>query len=241
MPSLPASTAFTDSAVTEGGFKTAITNQREFLADLLGTTGTKLTAIRTLGTLANDIDTKSGAYTVVASDMGKLLLCSGTFTVSLTAAATLGDGFSFIVENNGTGVITIDPNSTEQIDGVATKTLAAGDWCVVTCTGTGFNTFGVSSISTSSVQTAIAGSNYDELGTYAILANPTTNTTITIGNNYSGSALRYWGFLSGTGSAGSGTVINGGLGNAPSGTWKAMTRVTGVGGLMSGGLFLRVA
>lgn len=142
MPSLPISTAFTDSAVTEAGFKTAITNQREFLADLLGTTGTKLNAVRTLGTLANDVDVKTGAYTVVAADMGKLLLCSGTFTVSLTAAATLGDGFSFIVENNGTGVITIDPNSTEQIDGAATKTLAAGEWCVVTCTGTGFNTFG---------------------------------------------------------------------------------------------------
>ena len=144
MPSLPISTAFTDSAVTEAGFKTAITNQREFLADLLGTTGTKLTALRTLGTLANDIDTKSSAYTVVAADMGKVLICTGTFTLSLTAAATLGDGFSFVVKNNGTGVITIDPNSTEQIDGASTKTLNAGDWYVVTCTGTTFNTFGYS-------------------------------------------------------------------------------------------------
>lgn len=240
MPSLPASTAFTDSAVTEGGFKTAITNQREFLADLLGTTGTKLNAVRTLGTLANDVDVKTGAYTVIAADMGKLLLCSGTFTVSLSAAATLGDGFSFIIENNGTGVITIDPNSTEQIDGVATKTLAAGDWCVVTCTGTGFNTFGVSSISTSSVQTAISGSNYDELGTYAFALFQTSNTAIVVGNNYSGSSLRYWG-ISTNSATGIGSASSSGSATSMTGTWKAMTRTSALSGNYSGGLFLRVA
>ena len=49
MPSLPASTAFTDSSVTEGGFKTAISDQRAYLAGLLGTDGTTATALSTLG------------------------------------------------------------------------------------------------------------------------------------------------------------------------------------------------
>ena len=49
MTALPASTAFTDSSVTEGGFKTAISDQRAFLAGLLGTDGTTATALATLG------------------------------------------------------------------------------------------------------------------------------------------------------------------------------------------------
>lgn len=36
---LPAATAFTDSAVTEGSFKTQLTNLRAFLAEMLGTVG----------------------------------------------------------------------------------------------------------------------------------------------------------------------------------------------------------
>lgn len=142
MPSLPISTAFTDSAVTEAGFKTAITNQREFLAGLLDTSGNQIDALRKLGVLGSDTSAKSGAYTVVAADRGVTFLCTGTFTLSLTAAATLGDGFTFAVINIGTGTITIDPNSTELIDGASTDSIAAGSWAIVTCTGSAFHTMG---------------------------------------------------------------------------------------------------
>lgn len=142
MATLPLATAFTNSAVTEGDFKTAITDQREFLAGLLGTDGTANTALRTLGSFGNDVSAKSSAYTVLASDRGVVFNCTSTFTLSLTAAATLGDGFTFAVINSGTGVITIDPNSTEQIDGANIKTIAAGSWAIVSCTGTAFITMG---------------------------------------------------------------------------------------------------
>jgi hypothetical protein len=43
------------------------------------------------GSSALTIQNKTGAYTVVAGDLGTIINCtSGTFTVSLTAAATLG-------------------------------------------------------------------------------------------------------------------------------------------------------
>lgn len=142
MATLPLATAFTDSAVTEGDFKTAITDQRTFLADLLGTDGTKDTALRTLGAFGNDVSAKSSNYTVVATDRGVVFNCTSTFTLSLTAAATLGDGFTFAVINSGSGTITIDPNSTEQIDGANTKTIAAGSWAIVSCTGSAFITMG---------------------------------------------------------------------------------------------------
>lgn len=142
MPSLPLATAFTDSAITEAGFKSAITDQREFLAGLLDTSGNQIDALRKLGVLGSDTSAKSGAYTVVAADRGVTFLCTGTFTLSLTAAATLGDGFTFAVINIGTGTITIDPNSTELIDGASTDSIAAGSWAIVTCTGSAFHTMG---------------------------------------------------------------------------------------------------
>lgn len=49
MPALPSSLSFTDSSVTEGGFKTAISDLRGYLAFLLGEDGTKETAQLTLG------------------------------------------------------------------------------------------------------------------------------------------------------------------------------------------------
>lgn len=86
--------------------------------------------------------TKVGAYTVVAGDDGYLIECNGTFTLSLTAAATLGSGFSVAVDNVGAGTITVDPNGSEIIvcPGAATETdttltLAAGERCYLTCNG----------------------------------------------------------------------------------------------------------
>lgn len=49
MPALPATTAWTGAAVTEGQFKTAMGGLRDYLSFLFGEDGTKATAIATLG------------------------------------------------------------------------------------------------------------------------------------------------------------------------------------------------
>ena len=49
MAALPPSTDFTGAAVTEGGFKTAITGLRDYLSGLLGTTGVPADALAALG------------------------------------------------------------------------------------------------------------------------------------------------------------------------------------------------
>lgn len=86
------------------------------------------------------ISNKTGAYTVVAGDLGTIINCtSGTFTVSLTAAATLGSGFNCWVWNTSTtaaDVITIDPNGSETIDGKTTRVLRCGEGFQVVCDGT---------------------------------------------------------------------------------------------------------
>lgn len=91
------------------------------------------------GPLADTLtETKSGAYTLVVSDYGRTLLLSGTWTLSVTAAATLGDGWQVELVNTGTGVITIDPNASETIDGATTMVLTPGERCRIRCSGSAF-------------------------------------------------------------------------------------------------------
>jgi hypothetical protein len=91
---------------------------------------------------ATMVQAKSTSYTVALSDYGTLLNCTSTFTLSLTAAATLGDGFVFGVKNSGTGIITVDPNSTETVDGSTTIKLYPGEGAIFWCNGTAFLTQG---------------------------------------------------------------------------------------------------
>jgi hypothetical protein len=85
---------------------------------------------------------KTSGYTVVDDDFGKLFKCTNTFSLALTAAATLADGFFFSVRNTGSGTITIDPNGSEQIDGATTIALAANEGCDIWCDGAAFYTVG---------------------------------------------------------------------------------------------------
>jgi hypothetical protein len=81
------------------------------------------------------VETKSSAYTLAVSDYGRTLLLSGTWTLSVTAVATLGDGWHVELVNTGTGVITIDPNASETIDGATTMVLTPGERCRIRCSG----------------------------------------------------------------------------------------------------------
>ena len=91
---------------------------------------------------AMPVESKSADYTVVAADRGKMFKFSSAFTLTLTAAATLGSKFYFFYRNVGAGVITIDANASEQIDGQATLTVNPGDSGILSCDGTGWNSIG---------------------------------------------------------------------------------------------------
>ena len=145
MTALPSASSLTGSGITEADFKTQLTNLISYLTGLLDTLGTTISAIQKLGALGNAVLAKGAAYTVVATDRGKLIDCTtGTWTLTLTAAATLGS-FAFAVRNSGSGTITIDPNLSETIDGASTIALAAGESCVVVCDGTKFYSVGKTS------------------------------------------------------------------------------------------------
>jgi hypothetical protein len=88
-------------------------------------------------------------------DMARVIIATGTWTQTLNPCATLGDGWVLEYRNDGTGVITIDPNAAETIDGVSTMQLAPGESCCIYCDGTQLKTIGRTSLSAQN-QTATA-------------------------------------------------------------------------------------
>lgn len=104
--------------------------------NVANTSNEKWTAAQIGGLVRRTI---SAADTVVASDRAKFIeITSGTFTLSFTAAATLADGHWFYVYNSGTGVVTLDPNGAETLDGQTTITLNTGVTRRIFTNGTAF-------------------------------------------------------------------------------------------------------
>ena len=131
MPAIPSIASFTGASVTEGDFKTALSNLHLFLTGLLGTDGTQAAAQAAMGAiLGAGSTTKTASYTVDFTDRGKVIACDGSFTVTLPDAGVVGSGFAVAIANYGGGTITVDPFSAQTIDGAGTKTLSANTMMV---------------------------------------------------------------------------------------------------------------
>jgi hypothetical protein len=112
-----------------------------FAATILDDT-TAAAARATQKILVHAVLTKTATYAVVAADDGKLIDCtSGTFDVDLLAAATAGAGFAIAVKNSGTGIITVDPDSSELIDGISGLVLLPDDEVLVVSDGSAWKSF----------------------------------------------------------------------------------------------------
>ena len=140
MPALPTSADLTSVVATNATMKLTHTQLRDYLAGVLGTDGTIATALASLGALGGQYLLRTTAYSVTGADRGRLIDTTGTWTLSLLAAASAGAGFSFILRNLGVGTITIDPNGSETVDGVTTLAVGPGASGLVICTGTAWLT-----------------------------------------------------------------------------------------------------
>ena len=81
---------------------------------------------------------------LVAADKGTQFLATTTFTQTLDAAATLKAGWFVDYKNDGTGIITFDPNGLELINGATTLRIYPKESCRIICTGTAFVVTGLS-------------------------------------------------------------------------------------------------
>jgi hypothetical protein len=88
------------------------------------------------------VTARSSNTILAAADQSTLFVCTSTFTQTLTAAATLGSGWYCHLRNDGTGVITIDPNSSETVNGRTTLTLMQGQSGTLVCDGSNFKFIG---------------------------------------------------------------------------------------------------
>lgn len=95
-----------------------------------------------------EVASKTSAYTVITDDRSKLIdATSGTWTLTLTSAVTLGNGFTVGVRNSGSGTITVSPATGQQINGSTGLSLSAGQSCLVVSTGTAWKTVGLTTTS----------------------------------------------------------------------------------------------
>jgi microcystin-dependent protein len=83
---------------------------------------------------------KGADYTVVEADFGSIIRATTALTLSLTAAATMEDGFTFSFRNDGVSDCTIDPSGAETINGSTTIPVAAGASLDIYCSGTAWYT-----------------------------------------------------------------------------------------------------
>lgn len=142
MPALPAVSDFTGADRTNAQMKVTHGALHAYLVGLLGTDGVPATALAALGALgAPGVTTRTAATVLVPGDRGRLIQAtSGTWALTLPAAATAGAGWSVLVVNSGTGVVTLTRAGSDLIDGAATVALPAGIAVLVLGTGTSWVT-----------------------------------------------------------------------------------------------------
>jgi len=113
-------------------------------ADAATLAGYGLKAITTTLNQSHPVTTTATGFTADSTYRAKTLVWTGGVgTIALTAAATLGDDWFFMVRNNGTGLLTIDPNASELINGDSSLALQIGDSAFVVCSGGAFYTVGL--------------------------------------------------------------------------------------------------
>lgn len=122
MTTLPSAASFTDASVTEGDFKNAMTDLVGYLTGLFGTGGDSTSALNTVRAFCSRISYISSAYTVLATDKGKLIAAYGTFTVTLPSITTVGPLFTIVINNCGSGAVTVSTTSGQALLGFGAST-----------------------------------------------------------------------------------------------------------------------
>jgi hypothetical protein len=122
------------------------------------------TAAAAEAALAQTQNAQSTDYTLLTTDRGKHIPLTGDAkTLTFLAAATAGDDFWFTFTNEGTGVWTFDPNSTELIDALSTIKIFPGESGTVRCNGTAWRTIGLDSyvLLETRILSAVASSDFN--------------------------------------------------------------------------------
>jgi len=106
--------------------------------------GYGLTAIGNTLNQSQPVTSFSSNYTAVAADRANTYIwTSGSGTLTLTSASTLGNDWFFLVRNGGTGTLAVTPSGGDLINGSASLSLQPSDSCLISCSGTAFYSVGL--------------------------------------------------------------------------------------------------
>lgn len=134
----------TDNSDEEGTWGNIAFGTGSSSADAATLAGYGLLAVSTTLNQSHPITTFSTNTTADATFRAQTYIWTGgAGTLSLTAAATLGDNWFMLIRNGGSGNLAIDPNGSELINGAASIQLAPADSCMICCSGTAFFTVGL--------------------------------------------------------------------------------------------------
>ena len=117
---------------------------------------------------------------ITAAYANSSLIASNTITLTLPPVAQAGQGFYFTIKNNGSGIVTIDPDAAELIDGVATKAIGAGYSALVICNGSAWYTLFLATVAAASDNTFTGTNTFNGTSTFngtTIVPDGTVSTT----------------------------------------------------------------
>ncbi len=133
----------TDNSTAAGTWRSFQYGASASAADAATLAGLGIKAIATTLNQSTPVASFSGNYTTGSNDRAKALIWTGgAGTLSLTAAPSVGNDWFVQIRNGGTGDLTIDPNSSELINGASTLSLSPGDSCIIVTDGVEFWTIG---------------------------------------------------------------------------------------------------
>lgn len=134
----------TANPTTTGTWGTIAFGAGSSTVDAAALAGYGLKAITTTLNQSHPVATVTSTFTADATYRAKAIVWTGGVgTLNLTAAAMLGDDWFMMIRNGGTGLLTIDPNSSELINDSASLALQIGDSAFICCSGTAFYTVGL--------------------------------------------------------------------------------------------------
>ena len=133
----------TDNSSSNGTYGTIAFGVGTSSVDATSLVGYGIKAIGHSLNQSHPVETTNTGVTVDADYRAKLIaFTGGADTFNLDSAAVLGDDFFFLFKNSGTGTATLDPASSELIDGMSSMQIQPGESLLVVSTGVQWYTVG---------------------------------------------------------------------------------------------------
>ena len=161
----------TDNTTVAGSWETLQFGSTTSTANASALAGTGIVAVGTVLSQSVPITNFNSNYTAGVTDRAKMFVWtgSGSGTLTLPSAPTMGDNWFLCFRNGGGGSVTVDPSGTPLINGAATLNFNPGDSAIIATDGVDYFTIGFGQSSTFAfdyTSIAVAGTgNYTLAGT----------------------------------------------------------------------------